>query len=124
MTRAQAPATVTVATRSLWRIRLARELPRHLLCAAAVAGLAASVRFAVAPPREVRVAAAARASAGPDRAAEAYAALFARRYLTWNAAEPQANARALEPFLGAGMEPSAGLELPATGEQRVEWVEV
>lgn len=124
MTRAQAPARVTVATHSLWRIRLARELPRHLLCAAAVAGLAASVRFAVAPPRAVRVAAAVRATAAPDRAAEAYAALFARRYLTWNAAQPELNTQALEPFLGSGMEPDAGLELPPTGEQHVEWVEV
>jgi hypothetical protein len=124
MARAEAPARVTVATHSLWRIRLARELPRHLLCAAAVAGLAASVRFAVAPPRAIRIAAAVRATGAPDRAAEAYAALFARRYLTWNAAQPEANTQALEPFLGSGLEPDAGLELPPTGEQHVEWVEV
>lgn len=117
-------ATVTVTSRSLWRIRLARELPRHLLCLAAVAGLAASVRFAVAPPASVQAAASVHEAPPPDQAAEAYAALFARRYLTWNAAEPQTNVRALEAFLGPGMEPDAGLELPATGEQRVEWVEV
>lgn len=119
-----ARVTATVSSRSLWRIRLAREMPRHLLCAAAVAGLAASVRFAVAPPQAVRAAAVVRQADAPDRAAEAYAALFARRYLTWNAAEPQAEGRALEPFLGSGMEPNAGLELPSTGEQRVEWVEI
>jgi hypothetical protein len=124
VTRGGPSATVTVATHSLWRIRLARELPRHLLCAAAVAGLAASVRFAVAPPQPVRVAAAVRGTAAPDRAAEAYATLFARRYLTWNAAQPETNTQALEPFLGSGMEPDAGLQMPATGEQRVEWVEV
>lgn len=124
MAREQARATVTVTSRPLWRIRLARELPRHLLCAAAVAGFAASVRFAVAPPEPVQAAAAVREAPPPDRAAEAYAALFARRYLTWNAAEPQADVHALEPFLGSGMESDAGLELPATGEQRVEWVEV
>ncbi len=50
--------------------------------------------------------------------------LFARRYLTWNAAEPQASERSLEPFLGAGMESGAGIQLPATGEQHVEWAEV
>jgi hypothetical protein len=115
---------VTITSRALWRIRLARELPRYLLCAASVAGLAASARFAIAPPRSELAAAAVRAPAPPDVAAEAFAALFARRYLTWNAAEPQASARALEPFLGAGMEANAGLELPASGEQRVEWAEV
>ncbi len=124
MAREQVRPTVTIATRALWRIRLARELPRYLLCTLSVVGLAASARFAIAPPRPVLPAAALREPAQSDPAAEAYAALFARRYLTWNAAEPQAGARALEPFLGPGMEPDAGLELPASGEQRVEWVEV
>jgi hypothetical protein len=59
-----------------------------------------------------------------DPAAESFAVLFARRYLSWDAGEPQAGVRALEPFLGPGMEPDGGLELPATGEQRVEWAEV
>jgi hypothetical protein len=116
--------TVTIASRALWRIRVARELPRYLLCAMSVAGLAASARFAIAPPTTQLSAAAVRQPAAPDRAAEAYAALFARRYLTWNAAEPQASADALEPFLGPGLEPDAGLELPASGEQQVEWAEV
>ncbi len=65
-----------------------------------------------------------RAPAVPDRAAEAYAVLFARRYLTWSAAEPQASAHGLEPFIGASIEADAGLELPASGEQHVEWAEV
>lgn len=120
----QARATVTISSRALWRIRLARELPRYLLCAMAVAGVAASVRFAIAPPETKLAATAARVLAAPDRAAEAYAALFVRRYLTWNAVEPQSSVHALEPFLGPGMEADAGLVLPASGEQRVEWAEV
>jgi Conjugative transposon protein TcpC len=116
--------TVTIANRALWRIRLVRELPRYLLYTLSIAGVAASARFAIAPPRPVPPTAAAREPAPSDPAAEAYAALFARRYLTWNAAEPQASVRALEPFLGPGIEPDAGLELPASGEQRVEWAEV
>jgi len=107
----------------MWRIRLGRELPRYLLCAGAIWGLLASARYAIAPPRP-----AARVSevstAAPDRAAEAYAALFARRYLTWNAAEPQSSARLLESFLGPGMESGPGLQLPAAGAQRVDWAEV
>lgn len=122
--RDQARATVTITTRALWRIRLARELPRYLLCGLSLAGLAASARFAIAPPTPQSSAAAVRQMAPPDRAGEAYAALFARRYLSWSAAEPQASARSVEPFLGPGMEAGAGLVLPASGEQRVEWAEV
>ena len=97
----------------LWRIRLAREAPRYLLLALSLAGLAASARFAIAPPRPRGPGRGADRSRAPDRAAEGYAALFARRYLTWNAAEPQASARALAPFVGPGMEPDAGLRAPA-----------
>jgi conjugative transposon protein TcpC len=96
----------------------------YLLCATSIAGLAASARFAIAPPLPNVPSASLRAPAGPDMAAEAYAVLFARRYLTWSAAEPQAGVRALEPFLGTSMEADAGLELPQSGEQRVEWAEV
>ena len=124
MTADSRAPTVTVTTRGLWRIRLARELPRYVLCATSVAGLLASARFAIAPPRAVFPVAIGRQPAPADRAAEAYAALFARHYLTWNAAEPQSASAALEPFLGPGMEPDAGLQLPTSGEQQVEWVEV
>jgi hypothetical protein len=117
-------SSVTIATRGLWRIRLARELPRYLLCAASLAGLFASARFAIAPPRAVLPSATGHRPAPPDPAAEGYAALFARRYLTWSAAEPQPGSNGLEAFGGPGMEPNAGLQLPASGQQRVEWVEV
>jgi hypothetical protein len=117
-------ARVSVSARSVWRIRLMRELPRYTFGALAVLGLAASARFAIAPPRPAALAASARAPSPPDPAAEGYASLFARRYLTWDAAEPQGSARALAPFAGPGMEPNAGLQLPPSGEQRVEWAEV
>jgi hypothetical protein len=118
-----APA-VSIRTRPLWRIRLGRELPRYLLCALSVAGLAASARFAIAPPRPAAIRVAPRNSSPPDPGAEGYAALFARRYLTWNAAEPEASRRALEEFAEPGMEPEAGLRVSSSGEQRVEWAEV
>jgi len=123
MARAPARPTVSIATYSLWRIRLARELPRYLLSALAVAGLAASARFAVAPPRPAPVAGT-RAPAPPDLAARGYASLFARRYLSWDATDPQASQRALSSLAGPGMEPDAGLRLPPSGEQQVAWVEV
>ncbi len=117
-------ASVSVSATPLWRIRLARSLFRYLLVAVSLAGLAASARFAIAPPNPAAPSASLRAPAPPDRGAEGYASLFARRYLTWNAAEPQVSQRALASFVGAGMEPDAGLELPSSGEQQVEWDEV
>lgn len=115
-------AIFEVSRRPMWRIRLRRELPRWVLTAAAVTGLLASARMTVDPPRP----AGRLESVAPtvvDRAAEAYAVLFVRRYLTWSAAEPQASARALEAFEGQGME-GAGLLLPDSGQERVEWAEV
>ncbi len=116
--------SVSVTATPLWRIRLARELPRYLLCGLSIAGLMASARFAIAPPRPSARAQSGRPTQPPDRAAEGYASLFARRYLTWDAAEPQADQRALASFAGPGMEPDAGLRLAPSGEQRVEWLEV
>jgi hypothetical protein len=117
-------ATFTTVTRPLWRLRLARELPRYLLCALSAAGLAASARYAIAPPPMAGPVAIQRGPAPRDQAAEAFAVLFARRYLTWDAADPQGSARALAPFAGAGMELDAGLQLPLSGRQQVKWAEV
>jgi hypothetical protein len=115
---------VTTVTRPLWQIRLTREFPRYLVCALSVAGLAASARFAIAPPRPTAPKATSPGPAPADLAAEGYAALFARRYLTWNAADPEASQRVLEAFGGPGMEPDIGLQLPSNGAQRVEWIEL
>ncbi len=59
-----------------------------------------------------------------DLAAQGFASLFARSYLTWNAAEPQAHESALAPFAGTGIDPGAGLAPPSSSSQRVEWTEV
>ena len=119
-----AHAHVTVSARPLWRIRLAREWPRYLLSALAVAGLAASARFAIDPPRPVAAKPVPLGPAPPDLAAESFASLFARSYLTWSAANPQAHERDLASFAGPGMEPDAGLAPPSSGEQQVQWTEV
>jgi hypothetical protein len=103
---------------------VAREAPRYLICGMSVAGLIASARFAIAPPRPLIRSLDRTQPAIADRAAEGYAALFARRYLTWSAAEPEASARTLEHFIAPGMQPGVGLVPPPSGEQRVEWVEV
>jgi hypothetical protein len=117
-------AKVTITPRALWRIRLARNLPRYLIGMASLMGLAASARFAISPPRAVRREVPSLSASLPDRAAEGYAVLFARRYLSWNAAEPQTSTQALETVASEGMNADAGLGLPPAGEQQVEWAEV
>jgi hypothetical protein len=117
-------ASVTIATRPMWRLRLAWRIPRYLLYATCVAGLLASARFAVDPPRAERQAVAAPASPPADSAAEGYATLFARRYLTWEASQPQLIEQALAPMTGAALAPDAGVVLPQSGAQHVLWAEV
>jgi hypothetical protein len=118
-------AAVHLTRRPLWRLRLARSLPRYLLYATCAYGLIASARFAIAPPlTEGSRGAAARAPLRTDLAARGYATLFARRYLTWNGERPQDSEAQLAPMIGAGVDPRAGLTLPPTGEQRVLWAEV
>jgi Conjugative transposon protein TcpC len=121
---ARSRARVTVGAKPLWRIRLGRELPRLLLCGVSVAGLLASARFAIAPPRSPAPTRVGTVAPAPDLAAEGYAQLFARRYLTWEAGDPEAHQQGLASFVGAGMEPGAGLQPPSSGEQQVQWTEV
>lgn len=115
---------VSVTPRSVWRIRLARELPRYLLQVLAVAGLLASARFAIAPPRPVLARTSTSGSVAVDRAAEGFATLFARSYLSWDSRDPEAHRLALAPFVGSWMEPEAGVRLPESGEQQVQWTQV
>jgi hypothetical protein len=108
----------------MWRIRLVRELTRWLLQSLAVVGLLASARFAIAPPRPLMARPATASAARADRAAEGFASLFARRYLTWDARDPEAHRTALAPFVGSSMEGEAGLQPPEAGEQQVQWTQV
>jgi hypothetical protein len=117
-------ARVTVSANPLWRIRVARELPRYVVYGLSVAGLAASARYAIAPPRPQAPARALPASQPQDLAAEGFAQLFARAYLDWEAGDPEAHVRALSAFVGGGMEPGAGMQPPSGGEERVQWTEV
>jgi len=115
---------VTVTSHALWQIRVVRELPRYLLAAVAIAGLAASARFAIAPPRGPQVVAAQHEPPPRDPGAEGFATLFARRYLSWNASNPESSGGALEPFGGPGIEAGGGITPPAVGEEHVEWAEI
>jgi hypothetical protein len=124
MSRVRSQALVSVTPRSMWRIRLTRELPRYLFQALAMVGLLASARFAIAPPRPLPVRASTSGSVAVDRAAEGFATLFARSYLSWNSRDPEAHRLALAPFVGSWMEGEAGLQPPETGEQQVQWTQV
>jgi hypothetical protein len=109
---------VSVSAHPLWRVRVARESPRYLLYLTCLLGLLASARFAIAPP-STRLQIVSRMSGNqPDLAAEGFACLFARRYLTWSSAEPQAHVLDVPELGGHGLE-AADLRLPQSGEQRV-----
>lgn len=116
-------ASVAIRSYPLWRLRVGRELGRYLVLGASFFGLLASARFAIAPPRPSMSAKDEPALAPSDPAAQSYAVLFARRYLTWSASQPLRAERELEPFVGSRLDPAAGFVPPASGEQRVEWAE-
>jgi len=124
MSDAPSPATVTLTARSMWRIRLARELPRYLLQGLAIVGLLASARYAIAPPRPSIMRASTPGQALIDRAGEGFASLFARRYLTWDSRHPEAHRQGLAMFLGSSMEPDAGLQPPESASQQVQWTQI
>jgi Conjugative transposon protein TcpC len=124
MSAAEHRPRVAVAARPMWRLRLARELPRHLLHALATMGVLASARYAVDPPRPTLPLALLRRPVPADPAAQGFATLFARRYLTWEARDPQGREDALAPYDGSGIEAGAGLQPPPGSEQSVQWAQV
>lgn len=124
MARVHSQTLVSVTPRPIWRIRLARELPRYLLRGLAIAGLLASARFVIAPPRPILAHTSASGLTTSDRAAEGFATLFARSYLSWDSRDPEAHRVALAAFVGSWMEPEAGLQPPQNGEQQVQWAQV
>ncbi|HEY3829353.1 MAG TPA: conjugal transfer protein [Solirubrobacteraceae bacterium] len=115
---------VTLTTHPLWRLRLARELPRRLLYGLATMGLLASARVAIDPPRPRLPEALLHRPAPPDLSAEGFAVLFTRRYLTWEAGDQQTRENTLTPYVGGGLQAGVGLQPPADSEQRVQWAEV
>ncbi len=116
-------AGVSLRTRSIFHMRLGYRLARLLLHAAAAAGLIASIRFALAPPRPAPPARQV-ADRSADIAAEGFAVMFARAYLSWQANDPEAHREALEPFTGSALAPEAGMQLPLRGSRQVLFEQV
>jgi len=110
--------------RAEWRdvrgARLRAAAPRYLALAALALLVALGLKgllWPVASPPAPRPPAAA------DAPSEDFALQFARAYLTYDSARPQARARALAPFLAGGLDSAAGFSA-ASGAQRVRWAEV
>ncbi len=116
-------ATVSVRSQPLGRLRLARRLPRYVMGALAVAGLADSARFALDPPRPVLPVRAPARPAGDLRAA-GFAAIFTRAYLTFEASDPEARQTALAPFDLSGLGAEAGMQPPLSGSDHVLYAQV
>lgn len=117
-------ARAAVRVKPLWQIRLSQEIPRRLLHLAAAAGLLASVRFAIAPPRPLAQAPRFAAMAPADLQAQGFATLFARAYLSWSEGDQEVRRKAFEPFAGAALALEAGSEQPPHGSQRVTYEQV
>jgi hypothetical protein len=115
---------VQISTHPLWLVRLVGDLPRYLLYATCAFGLLASARFAIAPPRASSRVIETAGGSHPDLAAQGYAVLFVRRYLTWDAATPQLSEDTLAAMTGPASDPGAGMTLPPSGAQHVLWAEV
>jgi hypothetical protein len=118
---ARAPA-VRVGTQRIWRIRVGWGWPRYLLYLLCLAGLVASARYAIAPPSPRQQIVESNPER-PDLAGEGFASLFARRYLSWNSAEPQAHEREVSELGGQGAE-GADVRVPTSGQQHVLWTQV
>jgi Conjugative transposon protein TcpC len=104
------------------RVRVSAGLTRWVLCATATAGLAASARFAIAPPRPPT-------TPSPvverrDLAAEGFASQLTRAYLTFDGDRPDAHRAQLASFVGDQLDADLGLRAPRGRNQRVRWTEV
>lgn len=100
--------------------RLRAAAPRHLASVALLLLVALGLRslfWAPAPPERPP------APRGADAPSQDFALRFARAYLSFDAARPEARERALAPFLGAELDADAGFFAP-TGRRRVLWAHV
>lgn len=121
---AEAPSgggRVEILRRSARLQHLRARAPRWLfVCATAITSLV-GLREIVVP--EQPPTAPPSAEVGVDRPAEDFALQFARAYLTYDTARPEARERALRPFLTDDLELDAGF-VARSGQRRVLWAQV
>ena len=113
---------VRIATHRMWVLRLAPRVARLLIGLVALTGCAAAARVAIAPPSAHAPPPA--PAPGDDLGERGFASLFARRYLTWDAANPALHQQGLASFTGSNVDPDDGVTPPATGSEQVLWTDV
>ena len=112
---------VTLEPRRLWTLRLSLGATRWVLYAAALCGIAATARNAIAPPlKRLVVVASAPAS---DPSAQWFALRFVRAYLGWTG-DLSGHERGLAPFLGPAVDPDAGLAPVAGSAEQLRWLAI
>lgn len=107
-------------TPSLRVMRMTARAPRVVLTVACALLALAGVRAIVAPRPAAPVSRPA-PLASADVAIGAFAEAFARAYLTYRGDDVAARQRSLAGFLGADVDPDAGLQPPSPADQRVTW---
>jgi hypothetical protein len=110
-----------LGTTSARRARVAARLRRALFATLILTTSLLGLRE-LALPQEARPAPGAPAPA--DHAAEDFAQRFARAYLTYDAADPEAHAGAMATFTGDSLDADAGFTPPETESQAVLWTAV
>ncbi|MEA2382312.1 MAG: hypothetical protein QOH72_2283 [Solirubrobacteraceae bacterium] len=112
---------IVASRRTLRRLRFAAGALRWSVVALTLAGLAASARFLIAPPRPV-----VRTVAGvhDDHAVEAAAVAFARAYLSLDGQHPDAVRTGLAALTGADAAAQMTADVPPLVRQRVRWADV
>jgi hypothetical protein len=112
---------IATSRRSLRRLRLAAGVLRWTLLTLALAGLAASARFLVAPPRPI-----VRTVAGDheDHAVQAAAVAFARAYLELDGQRPDGERASLAAITGEDGAAQIAPDVPPLVRQRVRWADV
>lgn len=121
-TRVTAKSRLDRLRRSAGYGRLRARAPRYAFLAMAAILCLAGIRSIVAPPGSAPSA----LQQGPpvDYAEQSFATAFARSYLTYNSARPEAREAALAEFASSGFELGAGFSPPQSGSQQVQWADV
>ena len=115
-----APARWRAEWRDVRGARLRAAAPRYLALAVLALLVALGLKALLWAPEQPSVP---RYAARADAPSEDFALQFARAYLSYDSAHPQARARALAPFLSGGLDSGAGF-FATGGAQRVRWAEV
>jgi hypothetical protein len=100
-----------------WRGLAPRLVAGALVAVLCLAGIRSMFRPAPVVPPAPKVVL-------PDQPAEGFAEAFARAYLSWDSAAPDRHERQVAGFVSSDLDAGAGLQVPNTGSQQVQWTTV